>query len=130
MTEVEARRGRLYLIIAAALVLVAAALWLPTWWEARQYRQAESIAGVGAPVLSGTLTEARGKIETGNTAEAVQAAIGRASVAVGTEGSSRRDKWTYYYGDGTMTLHLTDGAVVRIATEYGVPRIPTSRRPR
>jgi hypothetical protein len=129
MPEVESRRGRLYLIIAAALVLVAAALWLPTWWEARQYRQAESIAGVGAAVQPGTLTEARRKIETGNTAEAVQAAIGKPSVAVGTEGSSRHDKWTYYYADGTMTVHLTDGAVVRVATEYGVPRIPTSRRP-
>ncbi|MFN2387361.1 MAG: hypothetical protein ABR576_13925 [Thermoanaerobaculia bacterium] len=129
MAEVETRRGRLSLIIAAALVLVAGALWLPTWWEARQYRQAESIAGVGARLQAGSLTDARRKIETGNTAEAVEAAIGKASVAVGTEGTSRHDKWTYYYADGTMTLHLTDGAVVRIATEYGAPLIPTSRRP-
>ena len=35
--------------------------------------------------------------------------------------------WTYY-ADGTMTVNLADGVVVRIGVNYGLPQIPTSRR--
>lgn len=130
MAEADRSRGRLSLVIAAALVLVAGALWLPTWWEARQYREVEAIAGVGSKVLPGRLAGARRKIETGNGSRAVEAAIGRPSVAVRTEGLSSHEKWTYYYADGTMTVNITDGAVVRISTDFTPPVIPTSRRPR
>jgi len=118
-------------IIAAILIAagVAAAVWLPSWWENRLYRQAERLAGVGAPVLPGSVTDARKKIDSGMTSEKAIAAIGRASFALHTEGSSTHDIWTYYYADGTMTINLTDGSIQRIALEYGPPRIPTSRRP-
>ncbi len=130
MAERERPRRGLYLSLFFLLLLVVAALWFPRWWENREYRQAEALTGVGSPVLAGTLTGARKKIDSGNTAEAVVAALGRPSFSVGTEGSSRHDKWIYYYADGTMTLNLTDGAVVRVSMDYGPPRIPTSRRPR
>lgn len=118
-------------ITAAILIAVgvAAAVWLPSWWENRLYRQAEHIAGVGAPVLPGSVTDARKKIDSGTTSEKAIAAIGRASFAVHTDGSSTHDIWTYYYADGTMTINLTDGTIQRIALDYGPPRIPTSRRP-
>ena len=123
------RRG-LFLALFLLLAAVGAVLWLPRWWENRAYREAEAIAGVGAPVLPGRLTQARKKIDPGAGAEAVTAALGRPSFAAAAEGSSRHDVWTYYYADGTLTVNLTDGVVVRIATAYGPPRIPTSRRPR
>lgn len=123
-------RSSLYVALFLVLLAAAAFLWLPTWWESREFREAEKIAGVGAPILAGALTDARGKVDSGKTSEEVVAAIGRPSIAVATEGTSRHDIWTYYYGDGTLTLNLTDGVVVRIATEYGPPNIPTSRRPR
>lgn len=130
MPDSEARRGRLYAVIAVVLVLAGAALWLPSWWEARTYRATEAIAGVESPIREGTLTDARGKVETGQAAETILAAIGRPSLESSAEGTTRHDRWIYYYADGTMTLNLTDGAVVRIAVDYGPPRIPTSRRPR
>lgn len=128
MDGAERSRGRLYVVLAAALVLVAAALWLPTWWEAREYRQAEAMTGVGSEILAGTLAEARRNVESGKTSDAVTAAIGRPSVSVRTEGSSSHEKWTYYYADGTMTINITDGAVVRVSTDFRPPVIPTSRR--
>jgi len=130
MAEGGRPRGGLYILLLLVLLAVAAALWLPGWWENREYRQAEALTGVGSPVLAGTLTDARKKIDSGNSAEAVTVALGRPSFSAGTEGSSRHDKWIYYYADGTLTLNLTDGVVVRIAMEYGPPRIPTSRRSR
>lgn len=130
MPDSEARRGRLYAVIAAALVLAGAALWLPSWWEARTYREAEAIAGVESPIREGSLTDARRKVETGQAAETILVAIGSPSFEASTEGTTRHDRWIYYYADGTMTLNLTDGAVVRIAVDYGPPRVPTSRRPR
>lgn len=119
----------LYALLLLGLVGAAAALWLPRWWEERSYRQAEAIAGVGAPVREGNLTGARKKIESGALGEVVRSALGPPSVAIGTEGSSRHDIWTYYYSDGTLTVNLTDGVVVRIKTDYGAPKIPVSRRP-
>ena len=126
----ERPRPGLYALLVLGLVASAAALWLPRWWEERSYRQAEVIAGVGAPVREGSLTGARKKIESGALAEAVRSALGPPSVAVATEGSSRHDIWTYYYSDGTLTVNLTDGFVVRIKTDYGAPKIPETRRPR
>jgi hypothetical protein len=126
--EGSPRRGVLIAAVSIA-VLAAAALWLPRWWENRLYREAEALTGVGSPVLAGSVTAARGKIDPGRTAEQVVTAIGRASFAVRTEGSSTHDIWTYYYADGTMTVNLTDGFVKRISLAYGPPNIPTSRRP-
>lgn len=121
--------SRTVLITVAVLAVgIAAAIWGPRLWEHRLYRQAEAIAGVGAPVRPGSVTEARRKIDPGKTREAVSAALGKASLAVRTEGSSVHEIWTYYYPDGTMTVNLTDGIVQRVGVEYGTPRIPTSRR--
>jgi hypothetical protein len=117
------------LIIALALVALAAglALWLPRWWERREFHKLEEIAGVGSPLLSGSVADARGKIDSGMSSEKVSGAIGKASFAVHTDGSSTHDIWTYYYKDGTMTVNLTDGMVQRIAVAFGPPNIPKSR---
>jgi hypothetical protein len=79
-------------------------------------------------VLSGSVTEARKKIDNGMTSDKISAAIGPASFSVHTDGSSTHDIWTYYYADGTMTINLTDGVIQRIALVFGPPKIPTSRR--
>ena len=89
----------------------------------------EAITGVGSPVLPGSVTEARRKVDPGRTGAEVARALGRASFSVRTEGTSSHDIWTYYYSDGTMTVNLTDGIVQRISLAYGPPKIPTSRRP-
>jgi peptidoglycan/LPS O-acetylase OafA/YrhL len=125
------RPPRLALALVAALVALAvwAAIWLPRLWENHLYRQAEAIAGVGSPLLPGSLTEARKKIDPGRTARQVAEALGRASFSMHTEGSSTHDIWRYYYADGTMTVNLTDGVVQRISLAYGPPAIPTSHRP-
>ena len=127
MTAPSSRR---WLIVGFVLVLlgVAAAFWLPRWWERRLYRQTEAIVGVGARVLPGSAGEARRKIDPGLLSEKVVAAIGQPSFSVHTDGSSTHDIWTYYYADGTMTVNLTDGAVVRISQNFHPPVIPTSRR--
>lgn len=130
MDRKERSHPGLYVLLFLGLIAAAAALWFPRWSEERSYRQAEAIAGVGAPVREGSLTGARKKIESGASAEAVRAALGPPSIGVATEGSSRHDIWTYYYSDGTLTVNLTDGFVVRIKTDYGSPNIPVSRRPR
>jgi flagellar basal body-associated protein FliL len=122
--EQKTRRGLLAAIALVPIVLVAA-LWLPRWWEGRELRQAREIAGVGSRLQDGSMTDARQKIDPGKTAEQVEAAIGKASFAVGTEGrESKHEIWTYYYKDGTMTVNLTDGTVARVSTIYGTPRIP------
>jgi len=119
------------LVIGLGLVAVVAALvvWLPDWWERRLYRQAEAITGVGSPLLPGSVTDARRKIDSGIGSEKVRGAVGKASFSVHTDGTSTHDIWTYYFRDGTMTVNLTDGVVQRIAVAYGPPKIPTSRRP-
>jgi hypothetical protein len=122
--EQKTRRGLLAAILLVPIVLVAA-LWLPRWWEGRELRQAREIAGVGSRLQDGSMTDARQKIDPGKSAEQVEAAIGKASFAVGTEGrESKHEIWTYYYKDGTMTVNLTDGTVARVSTIYGTPRIP------
>ena len=128
----EDARPRRTLLAAIAIVpiVVAAALWLPAWWENREYRAAEKIAGVGAPVASGSLAEARKQLDPGSTAEDVVARLGKPSISVATEGrDSRREIWTYYYSDGTLRVNLTDGRVQRVSTSFGPPKIPTSARP-
>ena len=128
----DARRTRKGLIAAVVLVpiLLVAALWLPVWWERRELRQAQAIAGVGSQIVPGHITEARKKIDPGVTAEKIVAQIGKPSFSVGTSGkNTRHEIWTYYFTDGKMTVNLTDGAAVRISTEYGHPRIPRSTRP-
>ena len=122
------RRGT-YGLVAGILLAAAAALWLPRWWESHLYRQAEALTGVGAPILSGTLTEARRKIDPGRSEKDVLAALGRPSLAAASDASGNHAIWTYYYADGTMTVNLTDHSVIRIAVSYGPPQIPTSRRP-
>jgi len=122
--EQKTRRGLLAAIVLVPIALVAA-LWLPRWWEGRELRQAREIAGVGSRLQDGSMTDARKKIDPGQSANQVEAAIGKASFAVGTEGrESKHEIWTYYYKDGTMTVNLTNGAVARVSTIYGTPRIP------
>lgn len=121
---------KLVLLASVVLVVSAAALWLPRLWENRLYRQTESLTGVGSPVLDGSITDARRKIDPGRLETQVVEALGRPSFSSGSEGSSSHAIWTYYYADGTLTVNLTDGVVVRISTSYGAPKIPTSRRPR
>jgi flagellar basal body-associated protein FliL len=127
--ESEGHRGALIAALAVIVVLVAAALWLPRWWDNRLYRQVEAVVGVGARVLPGSVTKARQSVDPGKQENAVLAVIGKPSIAIQTEGTSRHAIWTYYYADGTMTLNLTDGRVVRAGIAYGPPRIPTSARP-
>lgn len=131
MSEADGARRRVLIPLGfLALVAIAAAFWLPRWWEHRLYRQAEALTGVGSRVLSGSVTDARRKIDPGRTGEQVVAALGQPSFSAGIAGSSTHAIWTYYYSDGTLTVNLTDAVVVRIGTAYGPPRIPTSRRPR
>ena len=129
MTEEKGPRPFLFVALFLILLLAAAALWLPRWWENRQFRQAEALTNVGARVLPGGVTVARGKINPGDAGRHVADVIGRPSFSFGTEGSSTHEIWTYYYADGTMTVNLTDGIVARISTSYGPPKIPTSARP-
>jgi hypothetical protein len=129
MTEEKSPRPALVVAILLVLALVAAALWVPRWWNIRLYRQTEALTGVGSAVQPGGVTQARGKIDPGKTSKQVVELIGRPSFSVGTEGSSTHDIWTYYYSDGTMTVNLTDGIVQRISIAFGPPKIPTSRRP-
>ena len=129
MNETPPRRG-LVLLAASVPIFVAAALWLPRWWENREFREAEAIAGVGAPIAPGSLVEARKQLDPGTATEDVVARIGKPSMSVATEGKdSRREVWTYYFSDGTMRIHVTDGRVQRVAMTFGPPRIPTSSRP-
>ena len=129
MEDARPHRG---LIVAAVFVpiFLAAALWVPRWWENREYREAEAIAGVGAPIVPGHLAEARKQLDPGVAAEDVVARLGKPSMSVGTEGrDSRREVWTYYFADGTMRIHFTDGRVQQVATTFGAPKIPVSKRP-
>jgi hypothetical protein len=129
MAEERPRAGPIAALFVALLAVVAA-FWLPRWWEEREYRAAESMAGVGSRIYPGALTDARRKIDPGRKSDQVVEALGKPSLAVATEGTARHDIWTYYYADGTMTVNLTDGIVQRISTVYGTPRIPTSARPK
>ncbi len=129
MSEERGPRTSLIIALALILVLVAAALWLPRWWENRLFRQAEALTGVGSRVMPGGVTGSRGKINPGDPGRRVIEAIGRPSISIATEGSSTHEIWTYYFADGTMTVNLTDGFVARISISYGPPKIPTSARP-
>ena len=122
---------RTALIVAIVLVplLLAAALWGPTWWEKRELREAQMIAGVGSQMVRGNLTDARKKVDPGAAADKIVADLGKPSFKVATQGKdSKREIWTYYFADGTMIINLTDGAAVRISTTYGRPKIPRSTR--
>ena len=122
--EPKTRRG-LYAAVVLVPVFLAAALWLPQWWERRELQAARDIAGVGSQLSAGGMTDARKKIDPNQTGEKIVAAIGKPGFAVGTDGkNSKREIWTYYFTDGTMTINLTDGIAVRIGTIYGPPRIP------
>jgi hypothetical protein len=124
------RRG-LWIALALVPIALAAAFWLPAWWEAREFWQVQSIAGVDAGIVPGDLTGARKKIDPGRTAAEITAAIGKPSMAVGTDGRDMRHEiWTYYFADGKMIVNLTDGVAVRISTVYGAPKLPKSTRPR
>lgn len=122
------RRGLLLAVFLIPIFLLAV-LWLPRWWENREFRQVQEIAGVGSQIVPGQLTEARRKIDPGSSAEKIVAAIGKPSFSVGLDGKdSRREIWTYYFADGTMVVNLTDGSAVRISVAYGKPRIPKTTR--
>ena len=130
MEDSRGPRRRLLIAIAFVPIVLAAILWLPGWWEKREYRAMEEIAGVEARVVPGRLADARGKVNPGLASAALAAAIGKPSLAVRTEGKdSIREIWTYYFADGTMQINLTDGVVQRVAATFGPPRIPTSARP-
>ncbi len=123
------RRG-LLIVLAFAPVLLAAVLWLPAWWEKREYRQMEAIAGVEARIVPGRLSDAREKVHPGLGTDALAAAIGKPSLSVRTEGKdSSHEIWTYYFADGTMQVNITDGSVARVSATFATPRIPTSARP-
>jgi len=124
--ERTSRKGIVAAIVTLA-ILSAAAFWGSRWWESRVYRQTKALAGVDARVLPGGLTQARSRIDPGRSARQVEEAVGRPSISVGTEGSSKQEIWTYYYSDGTMTVNLTDGIVKRVSIVYGTPRIPRSK---
>jgi hypothetical protein len=126
--EGERARPTLYLVIGGALLLATAAFWLPRWWENREFRGAEAIAGVGSRIVAGNLADARKQVDAGLPGERVTAALGAPSFQVRTEGTSTHEIWTYYFADGTLTVNLTDGHVARVSTEFGPPRIPTSSR--
>jgi hypothetical protein len=125
----ERVRPALFLVIGAAIVIAIAAFWLPRWWENREYRDAEKIAGVGSAVLSGKVADARKRVDAGLSAEKTTAALGKPSFTVRTEGASSHEIWKYYFADGTLTVNLTDGYVARISTDFGPPKIRQSRRP-
>jgi len=127
--QTEGRRRGVLIAIAFVPIVLAAALWLPRWWEQREYRQMEGIAGVEAHVSPGRLADSRGKVDNGMKAEAVVAAIGKPALAVATEGVSKREIWTYYFADGTLLINLTDGLVQRVSADFRPPKIPTSARP-
>src|SRR5262245_46235120 len=74
MEDVRARRSLLAAIAILPLV-VAAALWLPRWWEHREYREAEAIAGIAAPMAPGTLAEARPQLDPGTASDDVKARL-------------------------------------------------------
>lgn len=125
MDDEPKTRRRLLAAVVLVPIGLAAALWLPQWWEGRELKAAREIAGVGSQLAAGSMTDARKKVDPGVTAEKIVAAIGKPSFAVGTDGKdTRHEIWTYYFTDGTMTINLTDGAAVRIGTLYGTPRIP------
>jgi hypothetical protein len=125
----ERARPALYIVIGMAILIAVAAFWLPRWWENREYRKAEAIAGVGSALLPGKAADARKAVDPGLSGAKVTAALGKPSFAVRTEGASSHEIWKYYYADGTVTVNLTDGYVARISTEFGPPKIPKSRRP-
>ena len=125
----ERARPALYAVIGMAIVIAVAAFWLPRWWENREYRDAEAIAGVGSAVLPGKLADARKRVDPGFPSAKAVAALGKPSFAVRTEGASSHEIWKYYFADGTMTVNLTDGHVARISTDFGPPKIRQSRRP-
>jgi hypothetical protein len=129
VTQERGPRPALFAALFGVLLLVAAALWLPRWWNNRLYRQTEALTGIGSVLQPGGITQARGKIDPGKSAKQVVEALGRPSFSIGTEGSSTHDIWTYYYADGTMTINLTDGIVQRVSIAYGPPNIPKTRRP-
>ena len=128
MSPEDAPRKGYVALLAGILVLIAAAVILPRWWENRQYRQAEKIGGVGAALLPGSLTDARRKVQSGMGSDKLEAALGRPSIAVHTDGASTHDIWTYYYAEGTLKINLSDGVVVRAGVDYNPPKIPTSAR--
>ena len=130
MEDARGPRRGLLVALAFAPILLAAVLWLPAWWEKREYREMESIAGVEARVVPGRLADAREKVNPGLSTDALAAAIGKPSLSVRTEGKdSIREIWTYYFEDGTMLINITDGLVQRVSATFGPPRIPTSARP-
>ncbi len=125
MDPEQKTRRRLLAAVFLVPAFLVAALWLPQWWEGRELRQAREIAGVGSQLAPGSMTDSRKKVDPGLAADKVVAAIGKPSFAVGTSGrDSKHEIWTYYFQDGTMTVNLTDGTVVRVSTVYGTPRIP------
>lgn len=129
MASAHSPRRRLILAVFLVPILLIAVLWLPRWWENREFQQVQAIAGVGSRVVAGNLTDARRKIDSGASAQKIEAAIGKPSFAVGTDGKdSRHEIWTYYFADGTMTVNLTDGSAVRISMVYGPPKIPKTTR--
>ena len=68
MEDSRAPRRGLLIALAFAPILLAAILWLPGWWEKREYRAMEEIAGVDARIVPGRLADAREKVNPGRAA--------------------------------------------------------------
>ena len=124
MSEKEPARRKVAAALAAGVLFLGAGAFGLRWWESRVDRQSEALAGIGK-VLSGSVTDARKKVDLGRTEQQVLDAIGNPSARAETRGAERHSKWTYYYPDGTLTLSLTDGYLARADLEYGPPRLGT-----
>lgn len=125
----ERIKPALFFVVAGVVLAAVAAFWLPRWWERREYRDVEAIAGVGSRILEGTVVEARKRVDPGMTGSKVTSALGSPSIAVKTEGLSTHEVWKYYFSDGTLTINLTDGYVARASVDLGPPQIRRSKRP-
>jgi hypothetical protein len=124
MPEKEPIRRKLVAVLAAGVLFLGAGAFGLRWWESRVDRQSEGLAGIGR-VLTGSVTDARRKVDPGRTERQVLEAIGQPSARAASSGAEHHAKWSYYYSDGTLTLSLTDGYVARADLEYGPPPLGT-----
>ena len=78
MSEKEPARRKVAAALAAGVLFLGAGAFGLRWWESRVDRQSEALAGIGK-VLSGSVTDARKKVDLGRTEQQVLDAIGNPS---------------------------------------------------